>query len=70
MCQAHIKLWFWFGLTMPGMAWFGLVWHGMLWVWLGKTLLGLAWVDLAWSGLLCVMTVAQLFANMTFSKTG
>ena len=29
MCQAHIKLWF--GLTLNGMAQFGLGWLGMAW---------------------------------------
>ena len=31
MCQAHIKLWFWFGLIWPGLGWpwFGLVLFGM-----------------------------------------
>ena len=50
MCQAHIKLWFWFGLAMSGLAWLSLDWHGVVWVWLGMTLLGLAWVELAWFG--------------------
>ena len=31
MCQAHFKLWFWFGLIWPGFGWpwFGFVLFGM-----------------------------------------
>ena len=43
MCQAHIKLWFWFGLTMPGLAWLGLDWHGLVW--------GMVGYDFGWFGM-------------------
>ena len=39
MCQAHIKLWYWFGLAMSGLPWISLDWYDVVWVWLG-----IAWI--------------------------